>query len=1644
MNTKLKLLAWIHSVNRQARRCGIFITAVIAIGILLWGGIVQSWAAEPTFVGILAFLDDPEVAKQLDLSDEQREKLTALIESREAEALELALQLRNLSPGERAERLLPFRRESERRGLALLTPSQQKQLQQIRLQKLGLASLAEEDVSSQLGLTQQQKAEVAKILREREDRLAVTSKDRAHIVRTETERQLAQLLSPEQKSRWEALLSSGPVLGSSPRSSGASPPKETSAVPAAAEKGPSELAAGTKPASASGKPEESSKPDSPKSESALGKSESAMEKPEGGPLTPGPSQPSQAADLSKPAELPKPGEPGEVSKPTDLSPPPQQSKSTDVAKTPTEFAKPSPEIVKTPTEVVKPSTEVATPPPEGATPSAELVVKPHPEVTPSSELPKPGELPSSEASPKSEPLGQPKEGPKAEQVPKTAEVPKFGELPKPTGSQRSEWPKSAEPSQTLDLAKPQERTPLGPTPSGLQPAEAPKPDSVPLVPLDQVKLRFNFRYQPWKDVLEWFAQQAGLSLIMDDPPKGTFNYTDDKAYSPSEAIDLLNSVLQTKGYVLVRRNRMLMVINLENGIPPLLIDTIPVEELDRRGTYEVVSVLFQLQKLTPEEIEGEVQKMIGPQGSVISLPKSRQLLVTETVGRLRAIRRAIERAEDPEGIHRQQQLRQVALQYASPQDVLPVLRQFLDIPADQAAAPDGSIRVVPDPTGKALLVSGKEEKINRLIEVLKFLDIPENAVKSQLNQTPQLEVYSVAPADPNSVLAVIQTLLAGSPDARVAIDPKTGNLIALCKPTEHATIRATLEQMQADPRKIEVIQLSKVDPQTAATSIKKLFGIGDTPDPNKPQIEVDTTAKQLLVRATQSQLEQIKLLLEKMGETGEVSTGPSRGGNVRMVPLTGRTAQDALDRALEIWPTMYKNRIRVVRPSAVIPTMRPSSEQEGSRSGSGWSSESGSSASGGMESPEGLLEQLFGPLGLPQPAGESSSSPLRTRIIRPPAGASSPGGGAGPAPGGSPPGPTPPPGSGSPSSKPSFTPDQSPGSAIPAPAGGPGVWRPAGPHNSSRPNPPMPGNIPVRPETNLPAGTEKSNPSGGSPSEPPPPLREKTAQRSSSSAFSGKPRIILASCDKLAQPEDSGGQSACTASSGTERGGSVPMLLVCQSAGPSLPSGTTPSTTASPAASSSEKPMADKLPAEKLLPGKASTEMPAAEKPIPDQSVPEQPEPQSSPPSSGPPISSGSPAPARGAGGSGDAGPAAKPTTSTSPSPEGSSGTGSRSSEEPPVIVVAPGPGGIMIASEDLDALDAFENLLNSIASNLPESNVTVFYLKHAKAEAVADLLERIFGASSQTSGGGPPMGGGRGLLGDLAGMALGDAGGGILGTLLGLGGPGGSGPGGFTPTGTIQITPDPRLNALIVQANPKDTEMIEELLKILDQEKGPEPVAVQPKARVIPVFNTAAEDIADLLREVYSDRLIGGGGGQRPPSPQEFIQMLRGGGGGRRGAGGSGQVDIQQKMAIGVDSRNNAIIVVAPDQLFQEVEQLVKQLDAAAAESNQTIRVVNLRNANPAAVQQALSALMGSNVQFGRTSAARRSGQQQGQPGQQQPGFQGQMPWMMPGGSQGFPGFGGQFRQFQGFQGQLPAQGGAPFQGGGFGRQGRFSRSGR
>jgi type II secretory pathway component GspD/PulD (secretin) len=920
-----------------------------------------------------------------------------------------------------------------------------------------------------------------------------------------------------------------------------------------------------------------------------------------------------------------------------------------------------------------------------------------------------------------------------------------------------------------------------------------------IVPGKDTKLRFNFRFQPWKDVLDWFAQQAGLSLVMDAPPVGTFNYTDDRDYTPAEAIDLLNSVLLTKGYTLVRRERMLMLINLQDGIPPNLVPTVTLDDLDKRGEFELVSVPFSIDRLGPEEAEVEVKKLLGPQGSVVVLPSARQLLVTDTAGRLRSVRSVLERIEKPDGAS-SGQVRIFDLRHATPQNVLDVLRQLLDIPADKTAAADGSVRFAVDAANQRLLVSGKPDRIGRVADILKAIDVPESlaANGNPLANSAQLEVYAITSADPDTVLNVLKTLLNGMPDVRLDVDAKNGTLIAMARPEQQATIRATLEQLQRDARRVEVIPLLHLDPQTAVTSISRLFpSSSDSKGTAAPQVDADTTSRQLLVRGTPSQIEQIHALLLKLGETPDQD---GAGSTVRMLPLTGASARSALERLQEVWPTLHPNKIHVVTPSLGLPAVRPSSAD----------------ASSAVD--PNLLNFL-----MQQRAGAGAVH----AVVVPDA---------------------------------TVAPQRQPAGAGPAPQ---------------------------------PAQTPANADRGPTP-----------AQGSSAPAPQGSPhtrdRSTLWSTVRVVTVADNNPGGGAAAAAGS--------------------------------------------------PGAAATSR------------------------------------------------ADKPPVATAPAT--SAPQGATTGQQPAPIFVLPGPNGLIVASQDVQALNQFEQLLRTVSGNTSSSGneYTIFYLKNAKADSVADTLERVFGGGAMPAGGAGPdmMGGGGG----------GDAG---LGALMAL----------SSSSGSVKITADSRLNALIVQASANDLDTVEQLLKVLDQKESPEDINVAAKPKIIQVFNTQASEVADIIRQVFQDHMSSGAssgpGGAAGPggfagrggfmNPLAMLAMMRmggggGGGGGRRGGGAGGggfgnmmngmmgggrggrgsAVEDVQKMSIGVDTRANSLIVVAPEPLFTEVRQLVEQVDQSAVDSKQMMQVYSLHGTNMSAVQQAVLALTGGVAQanmVSSNSSSPTSGQQ-------------------------------------------------------------------
>lgn len=733
--------------NRRTMQLSLLILGVwIGIGLITVGA---ARAADPAFVGILSLAVDEQGARHLGLSDEVREKLRRLVDQRVTEATNLALSIKDLPPELRAERLAPFVAESERLGFELLTQEQRSKLNQLRLQRTGMASLADDEMARLLGLSEDQRDAVARLMAERAKAMTRGGAAEQRLARDTHERQLRSVLTREQKSMWDQLAGVGP--------------------------GPASPAS---PAAAAAQPE-----------------------------------PSAAEEVE------------EV-----------------VAAVPAASAPEAPRAEQTPAPAA---------PTDDAQPAVAAPEEPQPESGPA------------EAA-----------GEDAPALPADAAF--------------------AAPTELADMWEDDDNAP------GFAERDP-----------EAVKLRFNFRYQPWQDVLDWLAEQADLSLQSTLVPEGTFNYSDSQAYTPSEAIDLINGVLLPQGYTLVRRGRLLSVMSLEDEVPDVLVEFVPIEKLEGRGEFELVKTVFHLAKLEPTEVEQEIQQLLGPGRTMVVMSRARQIMVTETVGKLRMIRDVIESAENPTGI-KEKGIAEIKLQFVAPEEVLTIARPLLGLEDGKDVGPDVSIAV--DPLGTRIFATGSRDKIQILQELVEKVDIKREAATAAVAlEQPQLLTHQLGALDPQEALAVLQTLLAGLPDVRMSLDAKTKKIIALARPSEHRTIQETIRQLEGDAPQLKVFQVRTMDVKTMAAALTKFFPPVKEGDTSGITVDADPLAGKLLVHATPTQLEQVAAFIEQL----EGSAAGGSTSTLRFIPLTGSEAVSAVEMAERLW--RGPNQIRMTTPSETGP-----------------------------------------------------------------------------------------------------------------------------------------------------------------------------------------------------------------------------------------------------------------------------------------------------------------------------------------------------------------------------------------------------------------------------------------------------------------------------------------------------------------------------------------------------------------------------------------------------------------------------------------------------------------------------------------------------------------------------------------------------
>ncbi|MFM9965399.1 MAG: secretin N-terminal domain-containing protein, partial [Planctomycetaceae bacterium] len=487
-------------------------------------------------------------------------------------------------------------------------------------------------------------------------------------------------------------------------------------------------------------------------------------------------------------------------------------------------------------------------------------------------------------------------------------------------------------------------------------AEPPKPE----------KISFNFRHAPWADVLKTFAELAGLTLDLNVVPPGTFNYFDDKEYTATEALDVINGYLLQKGYVLVRRDQFLVVVNIDDKIPPNLVPKVKVGDLAKRGHNELMTIVIRVENITAEEAAEEAKELIGPQGSVVALKRSSAISVTDIGSNLQNIYDLLVglgaapsdisfKSYDVKHIDALEAEDKVRAIFGLPRGVESVAEGTRSRYSSSSDGRGGELRdkdgrpIAPIPTTtKPKVQISSDERTNRLLitanpgehkiidELLKTIDVEElpGSTRRPRSREPFLHVYSVKTADAQEVAKTLNVLF---PGCVVNEDGRARRIHVYATPTQHEQIERMVKQLDGEGVggiSVAVVSTGRIDSLTAVATLQALFAAEKDAAPSLTPLP---TGYGLIVRGTNDQVNQIKLLLTQMDPNA--LKGEPQKGTLRTIPLGGRDPEEFSLMLKQFWGAKNSNPIIIVPsnsqpvrdqrvPSATPSTSEPASSRE--------------------------------------------------------------------------------------------------------------------------------------------------------------------------------------------------------------------------------------------------------------------------------------------------------------------------------------------------------------------------------------------------------------------------------------------------------------------------------------------------------------------------------------------------------------------------------------------------------------------------------------------------------------------------------------------------------------------------------------------
>ncbi|QEF96776.1 Bacterial type II/III secretion system short domain protein [Stieleria maiorica] len=434
------------------------------------------------------------------------------------------------------------------------------------------------------------------------------------------------------------------------------------------------------------------------------------------------------------------------------------------------------------------------------------------------------------------------------------------------------------------------------------------------------KVAFQFRNQPWIELIQWLAEIADQPLDWQELPADRVNLRSPGRYTVDETKDLFNRHLLARGYTLLEMPGGITVAKTE-GINPAMVPRVSVDQLTELMPHTFVRASLELGWLSSEKMAEELKPMISSNGRLTALTTTNRIEAMDAAINLRQVAALLEQERNQSS--RDALAPEFRLRYIPAETAKQMLEEFLGVekksnapmtPQQMAmmqqmarqnggqpppAAKKPEISIVANTRQNSVFIRAPVDRIAIATEFINRIDVPGQSLTSLSDIESRLQVFRLSTIDPEKLIEIIGEMNVLEPSTQIRADETNKALIVSGSAADRYIIDRLIERLDGSGRQFEVLQLRRLEATEVAESISFLmgkdkdddnqsnsrryyyYGYGnqqeDAKDEDEFRVAANSRFRQVLLWANESEMEQVRNLLIKLGEL------PPPGGSARTV-----------------------------------------------------------------------------------------------------------------------------------------------------------------------------------------------------------------------------------------------------------------------------------------------------------------------------------------------------------------------------------------------------------------------------------------------------------------------------------------------------------------------------------------------------------------------------------------------------------------------------------------------------------------------------------------------------------------------------------------------------------------------------------------